>query len=340
MPGAVYHPFTPNDKFETKVATWPSIIWWSASDGYHSNLGFPSGTLSLYGGIRSRTDVGPFSSGSVRVYPIDEVDTHSIDKVIGISGSYPATGTISLVHCTNDSLSVVKNLYPTASNTQTRWYDNYYRPIEILHDWHSRYHPAYSVFVTSTYPSVRLLHIPEMFYDKQIVTGTVKLTDWTHANSGSSPYDFVDDGRGALVLSGTRQQWGTVFYCEGLIVMLPPSGSGSWILGGGVGDLSASYGGRQVQLEFSGSHTIVTKTFMCRIHENECNCSRNPTWSVTGTAQDGSLQRIRSGSDNTTYITSIGLYNEDYELVAVAKIAQPIRNREHDRLDIRLRMDF
>lgn len=327
MPNAVYHRFTVNDKFETRVMTWPSIIWSSGSGGLHGNMDMPSGSLSLYGGVRARFDVvsGSAATSGLEVYPLDEVDTHSIDKVIQISGSYPATGTINLVRCTNTQ--------PTGSYitdvTDTRWFDTHYRAIELLYAFHENYNPAYQ-FSTASYPDIYLLHIPSMYYDRQIATGTISITDYTV----SGTLHFNDDGRGRLLLSGTKEQWGAVFYVEGLIVFTPPAVSSSYIPGGGLYD-EDTVTNQKIRLQFSGSHPIITKTFMCRIHESECNCSRNPTWSV-----DVSGTRFRSGTDNTTYISSVGLYNEDYELVAVAKLAQPIRKREQDRLDIRLRMDW
>jgi hypothetical protein len=45
-------------------------------------------------------------------------------------------------------------------------------------------------------------------------------------------------------------------------------------------------------------------------------------------------------SPPTTWISAVGIYNEDHKLVAVAKLASPIRKREKDKLLIRLRMDF
>lgn len=356
MPNAVYHRFTPNDRFETRVMTWPSIVWWSGTGGARANLDMPSGSLSLYGGVRARFDVGISGSAGVHVYPLDEVDTHSIDKVIQISGSYPATGTINLVRCTNEDLERI-NQYrngvalPTTTATDDRWFDEHYRPIELLAGFHDLYNTAYE-FHTGSYPEIYLFHVPSMYYDRQISTGTVRITDWTN-DTGSQPFVFIDDGYGQLLRSGTREQWGMVFYVEGLVVMTPSgsrsgtftfnytnaAGTGSlnttaYRLGHGTGTLTGS-DGRKLQFEFSGSHPIITKTFMCRIHESECNCSRNPTWSV-----DVSGTRMRSGTVNTTYISQVGLFNEDYELVAVAKMAQPIRKREQDRLDIRLRMDF
>jgi hypothetical protein len=322
MPNAVYHRFTVNDKFETRVMTWPSVVIYVDEYGsWFGNLDTLSGSMSLYGGVRARSDVFSGSTSGLQIYPLDDVDTNSIDKVIQISGTYPATGSINLVRCTNDPAPNFTNI------TDTRWYEEHYRVIEILYDFHSKYRPSAYQFDTASYSDVRLFHIPSMYYGNGIVTGTVTFSDYT----ASPILSFVDDCRGALVLSGTREQWGSIFYNEGLIVFTPPAVSSSYIPMNGVG----SYNGMKMLLSFSGSNPIITKTFMCRIHESECNCSKNQTWSteISGT-------RYRSGSDNTTYISSVGLYNENYELVAVAKIAQPIRKREQDRLDIRLRIDF
>jgi hypothetical protein len=326
MPNGVYHRLTPNDRFETGVTLLPSIIWWSGSGGLGSNFGLPSGSLSLYGGVRMRSNVFSGSTSGLQVYPLNDVDTHSIDKVIQVKGRYPATGTINLVRCTNTAAGN----YVT-DVTDIRWYDTHYRAIENLYRFYERI-DADLVLDTASHGDIRLLHIPSMFYGRQMATGTVVVTDWTHTSSSGGPYVFVDSGRGSLFLSGTHNRWGAVFYTEGLVVMTPPV---PFILGQGTGSLTGSSGGRHVQLQFSGTQRVITKTFMCRIHENECNCSLNPTWS-----SDISGTRHRDGPENITYITAIGLYNEDYELVAVAKIAQSIRKREMDRLDIRLRMDM
>ena len=42
----------------------------------------------------------------------------------------------------------------------------------------------------------------------------------------------------------------------------------------------------------------------------------------------------------TTWITTIAICNEENKIVAIAKLAQPIRKRPQDKINIRLRMDF
>jgi hypothetical protein len=71
---------------------------------------------------------------------------------------------------------------------------------------------------------------------------------------------------------------------------------------------------------------------------SEVNGSNNPTYYTTD-ADGKRWARVTGSNEAVTYITSIGLYNEHRQLVAVAKLAQPIRKRERDNIDIRLRLD-
>jgi hypothetical protein len=44
--------------------------------------------------------------------------------------------------------------------------------------------------------------------------------------------------------------------------------------------------------------------------------------------------------NNITYISKVGIYNDDYELVAIATMAHPIRKDEDKSIQIRLRWDW
>jgi hypothetical protein len=61
----------------------------------------------------------------------------------------------------------------------------------------------------------------------------------------------------------------------------------------------------------------------CIVKESEFNLSYNPTL-VTGSYESGSLLAFTTGSTFRPYATAIGLYNDDNELLMVAKVAKPI----------------
>jgi hypothetical protein len=348
--GHVYREFTPDDLFSTKVHAQPSIIVESGSLGWSGNLNAGNGaSLSLYGDVRRRSDVGS-GSQPLQVYPLDLVDTNSVDRVIGVPGTYPQTGSVNLAYCTNTE-------HPAGgAATDTRWYDAHWSAINNLSDW-SHYHINHVYPALDELPdTLTVVHVPEMFYGRQIATGSVLI--WTHAwdsasgsNFGSGTRYYVDDGLGRLFdvpsgsywkdawMSGSAVRVGTVFYENGLIVFTSPSASWHNEF------FSASYNTQEasepnLHVQFSGSTIIQSMVFMCRMGAADVNCSNNPSFlEQSGSHVNGTPKLWSRMPDPRTYITAVGLYNEERQLVAVAKIAQPIRKREQDVIDIRLRMD-
>ena len=59
------------------------------------------------------------------------------------------------------------------------------------------------------------------------------------------------------------------------------------------------------------------------IRENEFNFTQNPT-AVSGSRNSGIIYDFATGSYFSPYITTVGLYNNNYELIAVGKLAQPL----------------
>jgi hypothetical protein len=333
VPDNVYRQFQRSDLLQTRVHAQPSVVWESGTYGTRGNMNGPSGSVSLYAGIRARSDVGSGSAGGVKVYPIDLVDTHSIDKVVGVPGQYPATAPINYVKCTTGSRPSYDSV------TDTRWYEEHYRTIELLFDWHNKHSRAtkngdrslgYELNEYDAFYGFDILHIPSIFYGRRLVPGSVRIIDYTHNVNGEL---YCDNGLGAMYLyngagltapydvHGDFDEWQatSIFYDEGLVVVR--ESYHDWI---GRGALSSSDGTR-LRVEFSGSTYIQSMVFMCRMGPGEANMSNSPSWTP---------------SAGKTYVTSLGLYNEERELVAVAKIAQPIRKREQDNIDIRLRLDI
>jgi hypothetical protein len=75
------------------------------------------------------------------------------------------------------------------------------------------------------------------------------------------------------------------------------------------------------KLGFKNEHIVYENEIRCKVGENEFNLSHNPTLS---TDRSGSLREFATSSDFTPYVTTVGLYNDRSELLAVAKLAQPI----------------
>ena len=103
-------------------------------------------------------------------------------------------------------------------------------------------------------------------------------------------------------------------------------------------------------ISFKNKYTIYEKTIKCTVKDYEYNTSTNPTlrsgsdqylyltgseWvestslpsSYTGSYYynpNSTLKSFATSSDFTPYVSTIGLYNDSKQLVAVAKLAQPL----------------
>ena len=75
-------------------------------------------------------------------------------------------------------------------------------------------------------------------------------------------------------------------------------------------------------VSFKNEHTIYEHEVRCLVKESDFNLSYNPTL-VTNYAS-GSVKDFATGSDFYTYATALGLYNDNNELLAVAKFGKPI----------------
>lgn len=75
-------------------------------------------------------------------------------------------------------------------------------------------------------------------------------------------------------------------------------------------------------VSFKNSHTINEFEVRCLVEESDFNLSYNPTL-VTNYAS-GSVKDFATGSNFYTYATALGLYNDNNELMAVAKFGKPM----------------
>lgn len=71
------------------------------------------------------------------------------------------------------------------------------------------------------------------------------------------------------------------------------------------------------------SEYIPTRHYFVRVKNQEFNYSNNPSFVKTGSLA-GELKFEEFSSDPRVYITSVGLYNETNDLIAVAKLSKPL----------------
>lgn len=138
---------------------------------------------------------------------------------------------------------------------------------------------------------------------------------------------LVDDKNGNLILSASNppRVVGNVIYSHGLIVITNPA----------VGSYYANY--FSGSLTWQSSQPIYTYNYHCPVREDEYNFSLNPS-AIKSTS--GSIADNISGSYANPYFTTVGLYNDANELIAVGKMAQPVPVSDNNETTVVVKLDI
>jgi hypothetical protein len=179
-------------------------------------------------------------------------------------------------------------------------------------------------FPTGSNNIVGVISIPSNLFGEYVKPGTLTLSN--------ALFTLNDDGEGN-VISGSYKV-GDIIYEHGMIILtsdgIPQQDGYGFATYGtssyGVGDASFITDfitGSNITCSFSSSFNIYETQYKCTLRENEFNFSQNPTL-VSGSSNSGVLYGFATGSYFSPYVTTVGLYDNNYNLLAVAKLAQPL----------------
>ena len=166
---------------------------------------------------------------------------------------------------------------------------------------------------------------------------------WLHPNTPSSSYEYMN---------------GNIIYQHGIITLFDSEteGNATESFYGTASYGTSKYGltrvpridfiesfvsSSNVTMSFSSSYKLFETQYQCTINKNEFNYTLNPS-AITGST----IPKVFSGSnvnfENTAslgvplgfvtssffepYITTVGLYDEDFQLLAVGKLSQPLQS--------------
>lgn len=172
-------------------------------------------------------------------------------------------------------------------------------------------------FPTASNSQITILSIPQNIYGNKILPKTF--------NISGSGYLLRDDGEGNLydILTTTSSYVGNIIYPHGLIILT----TGSYI-----NNLTSSF-----NLSFKNDYTIYEMIIKCNVLEDDFGYTLNPS---IMTNSSGSLRGFATSSYFVPYVTTIGLYNETNELLAIGKMSQPVPLSSNTDTNFLLRMDI
>jgi hypothetical protein len=202
---------------------------------------------------------------------------------------------------------------------------------------------------------IAVFSIPQIYYGEGIKVGTVVLEDEQLGRT------YTDDGYSNLIDSGSNIK-GNIFYDRGLVVVSKDIVSGSVL--------------SQFTLNFRSTKTIFENEVFIPVLESEFNYSQNPSAVyedgarlythimqrpgskkigdlVTSSFYDAGIKWVKpqfleyeasssldqTGSFLAPYITTIALYDNELNMVAVAKLPQPIKSLPDYPVNFIIRFD-
>ena len=183
-------------------------------------------------------------------------------------------------------------------------------------------------------------------------------------NGGPTTYTIHDDKEGNMLYSGTgggvnikNEYCGNVAYEHGNIVLTPISksagnpysslavvaGIGNSVLGGQNG-FSGANQLQYLTVGFSSSVTLYEHQYKCTVRENEFGYSLNPSL-LSGSQANVPLgtnnvyKDFATGSYFSPYITTVGLYDNEQNLLAIGKLSVPTKVPMNSDLEIQVSFD-
>ncbi len=236
---------------------------------------------------------------------------------------------------------------PTSSffigNTnQNHRYENYLASLTN----ESRYFP------TESNAEITVISIPSKCYGNYIRPKSFAFTYGNHT--------IYDDGEGNLYTpldetlsvygsaiyginvygdtSSPRVDVGNIIYSHGIIVLTTSSKDENWNILANTISSSYAINIQSASISFESDIQVYENQYKCTFGEDEFNFSLNPSnlsgsnitysgSSLSGYSGDSdTVFNFTTGSSFAPYITTVGLYNNMQELIAVGKLSQPLQS--------------
>ena len=319
-----------------------------------------TGTLvsGTYGTFPNDDNIKNYSHGqfqSVYDYPyLSSSANHIFDLTVGFDESSPLSGSASSVQEAKkinmyNQFSQVLLGY-TGSTNRVRLFES-----DLTLD------------ETNTMKEVLFVNTSRLLTKDEIKKGSVSITvgtaSWAAPFAGVKTFTDSDasntggtlntvGGDYGVLSSSTAGVGGVVFYQAGVMVLTSSIWTGTTdffsqsgtartfdnqLVSGSMSGSADAFRHRLQNLQFNNSTEINSTVYFCRAPHNKFNYSTNPTYLNSGAIRV--KNNVRSNPP-LAYTTTIGLYNSQNELLAVAKLSEPLRKDPTNELTLRVRLDY
>jgi len=210
---------------------------------------------------------------------------------------------------------------------------------------------------------VFLIDLSRLVYKDEIKKGSVNLyyfddTSYsTSCDSGEICHGYeagsiyidspVGEYSSIYVTISPEDNCGMVFYQAGAILL---SGS-SWAIeeangsadtfadlftSGSIEEICDGFRHRICNLQLTNTTELFSQMYFCRANNNEFNYSSNPTYLSSSQI----VTKDVASDPAVSYLTGVGLFSAKGELLATAKLSEPLKKTSSTELNIKIRLDW
>jgi len=190
-------------------------------------------------------------------------------------------------------------------------------------------------------------------------TETINITDASGSNgykvnspAGEYGILYASDGTGTPMSSPAVTPVGLLYYQAGIAVLTASVFSGilsspaemnsagetvdAILTGSAISGNCDELRHRFENLSFNNSTELNSTVYFCRVNNTDFNYSSNPTYLSASQI----VVKTNSQNNPVSYVTAVGLYSPDNELLAVAKLSEPLKKDPTTEFTIRVRLDY
>ena len=174
------------------------------------------------------------------------------------------------------------------------------------------------------------------------------------SNSPMGEYAFLQEGTSATVPDFSLN--GLLYYQAGLLVLQARQEvfgseltSGSFfgittaldpenaLLSASIDDINNGVRAHIQNIQFNNTTELNSTSYFVNAGPNEFNYSNNPSF-VSGS--EIVVKNGKSSNPSVAYITTVGLYSADNQLLAVGKLSEPLKKTPSNEIALKMRIDY
>lgn len=167
---------------------------------------------------------------------------------------------------------------------------------------------------------------------RNLVSGTLAGGIYNDGSGKPQYFGLVFPEQGAIIISGEKLNESASFFTVRLQNLNGDNSNKLFTAISGAAEINSDYGFVARGAEIKNHQTIFV-----RVNSDEMNYTNNPTMKFD---DDGKLLFDSFRNNPYSYITTVGLYNDNNDLLAVAKMSKPIQKSFNSEVSITVKLEY